>query len=257
VNDPIYMVFNQYLLPSSITVRLTDETGKQNIPTTTPVAVTGGSVLTITPTTALQPNKEYNIAVHAVSLDTGAVYDGLGYFFVADLSAAAPVVEATEIKFHDTGASPDGFLNAGEIVEVTFNQPMGLAGSPTLNVVYFDRDLNGSTSTGDAFGEKGFTGAGFTLLRTEYAGGADGTSTPGLLTLKSSGYSTRYAFRYTGGVNVPPSTQVTLEFNRLTESSANIQSLWGQPLLSTLPRQGTNLSLGVTTQPFLPSFLNP
>jgi hypothetical protein len=189
--------------------------------------------------------------VHAVSLDTGAVYDGLAYFFVADLNAAAPAVEATEVKFHDTGASPDGFLNPGEIVEVTFNQPMGLAGNPTLNIVYFDRDLNGSTSTGDGFGEKGFTGAGFTLLRTEYAGGADGTTSQ-TLNVKQSGYTTRYAFRYNGGVNVPASTTVQLSFNRLSDSSGNIQSLWGQPLQGIIEKP-----LAVTTQSFAPSFANP
>ncbi len=247
--DPIYMVFNHYVLDSSVTIRISDETGKQFFTSTK--TLTGGSVLTITPA-GLTANKEYNIAVHAVSLDTGAVYDGLAYFFVADLAAPAPAVDVTSVQFHDTGLSPDGFLNPGEIVEVNFNQPMGIPGNPTLNIVYFDRDLNGSTSTGDSFGEKGHTGTGFTLLRTEYAGGPDGTATNQTLNVKQSGYTTRYAFRYNGGVNVPASTTVQLAFNRLSDSSGNIQSLWGQPLQGIIEKP-----LAVTTQPFAPSFVNP
>jgi hypothetical protein len=67
--------------------------------------------------------------------------------------------------------------------------------------------------------------------------------------LKASGYSTRYAFKYTGAANVPVSTNVQLAFGRLIDSNTNIQSLWGQPLLSTITKQ-----LAATTSPFLPSF---
>lgn len=247
--DPIYMVFNQMMLESSITVRITDESGRQVIQAAK--TLTGGSVLTITPSAPLAPNKEYNISVHGISLDSGLAWDGLAWFFVADLGAAPTAIDVSDVSFHDSGgAAANGVLDNGEIVEITFNQPVGLDGSPNLKVFYFNHDMNGNT-VADSPGEVGYTGDGFAIFPCEPNGLPDATSTTLPLIVKQSNYTTRYAFRFappvTTQVNV--NTDVQLQFNRQVDQNGLLQGLWGQPVLTTVTKK-----LNITTAPFIPGY---
>ncbi|MBZ4418803.1 carboxypeptidase-like regulatory domain-containing protein [Myxococcus sp. RHSTA-1-4] len=219
--EPLQLVFSQAVQPSSLLVRMTDETGKQSLAITTSLGM-GGQVLTITPTATTAAGREYNVQVRAVSLDNGTTWSGTGFFFGGDVLAALPP-GAPVVKFTDLNAN--NILNAGETVQFLFDQPVGQFGSPSPQA-FVEADLNANGFLGDYTGEHGYSGAGFSVFRSEPM------SEPGVLfPLVSSGYTTRYAFTYSGP-NLAVGTRVHLALSRLTSPGVGLQTTWGQPLVS-------------------------
>lgn len=219
--EAVQLVFNQAVQPSSLLVRLTDETGKQSLAVTTSLGL-GGQVLSITPTASIAAGREYNVQVRAVSLDNGTTWSSTGFFFGGDTLTAKPL-GALVAKFTDSNAN--SLLNAGETVVLTFDQPVGMFGSPSPQA-FVDADLNASGIIGDYTGERGYSGNGFSVYRNEPV------SEPGaLFPLASSGYTTRYVFTYSGP-NLAVGAQVHLALSRLPFPSAGLQTTWGQVLVN-------------------------
>ncbi|QSQ23193.1 carboxypeptidase regulatory-like domain-containing protein [Pyxidicoccus parkwayensis] len=221
--EPLQLVFNQAVQPSSLLVRLTDETGKQSLAVTTSLGL-GGQVLSITPTASIAAGREYNVQVRAVSLDNGTSWSSTGFFFGGDAVSARPL-GALVAKFTDSNANNQ--LNAGESVTLTFDQPVGMFGSASPQA-FVDADLNASGIIGDSTGERGYAGSGFSVFRNEPV------SEPGaLFPLTSSGYTTRYVFTYSGP-NLTVGAQVHLALSRLPFPFAGLQTTWGQALVTDL-----------------------
>jgi hypothetical protein len=229
--EPIVIAFGQAV--AAATVRLTDETGTRPIPSNrfTQTLSAGNTLLLVTPqSTEVTVGQEYNIAVHAVSQETGAVLDALGYFFVGAVGTSqAPTLR--NVAFKDLGTPGDAMLNAGEQLDANFSVPLGFyAGFANFGprIAYFNRDLDSSGIIGDSAGEKGYDGPGFEVRPREFVN-ETGTS----LVLKESGYTTRWSIFYTGGVAVPISTQVSLEFGRILDPTVGVQTVSGQPVNAT------------------------
>lgn len=233
--EAIYLAFSHNVQATSLLVRLTDETGQRLLTTN---SVVSGQMVIAQPADPLELGKEYNIAVHAVSGDTGAVVESIGYLFGANPSS--PMAVGLSVSFRDTGnglgGPPDGRLNPGEPVAITFNQPVGYFGdlastgltSPP-QIVYFDRDLDGSGFPGNADGEVGYSGPGFDLYLNEPV-----TDSGAIFALRRSGYTTKFKLAYLGPTSCPEGTRVEIDFSRLRDSTTGAQTIWGQPLRSTL-----------------------
>ena len=139
---------------------------------------------------------------------------------------AAPVV-----TFRD-GAPANSVLNPGELVTVTFNQPVKLVGGASVEV-FFDRDLNGDGTKGNAVGEIGFN-QGYPLAAAEPVAEAGST-----FANLPSGYTTRYQFTYTNQngpmaiayPNLPVTQAMVLGFGRLATSTGGYQTIWGNSVV--------------------------
>ena len=213
--DSLFFVFNEPVLESSLFLKVTDESG------VTPVATTytlkSGNVLTVSFSAPLDNGKEYNLALRAVSADNGSSLSRAAYFFGADISMPKPAT-APVVTFKDQ--SPvNSVLNVGETVFVTFNQPVKLVGGSAVEV-FFDRDLNGDGTKGNAFGEIGYS-VGYQLIADEPIAEA-GSSFASL----PSGYTTRYRFTYANYNVMPPfyptlplTQAMVLTFGRLASST--------------------------------------
>lgn len=238
-SDALNFVFSHAVQPPSVTVRITDETGTKPVSTGAPV-ISSGQIVAIQPTAALENGKEYNVAIHAVSAETGAVIDLVGYFFGGDATSAfAP--DLVSVTFRDTGngagGSPDGKLNPGEWVEVTFNQPMGYYGRLATaalppQVAYFDADLDSNGSVGNTNGELGYGGVGFDFVSFEPV------TDPGTqFRLMKSGYTTRFLINFLGPGSVNPGTAVNIALDRLSgDSTTGLEGLWGQGFRKSLTK---------------------
>jgi hypothetical protein len=216
-------VFSHAVQPASLLVHMTDETGRQSLALTATLSL-GGQVLTLTPTAAVAVGRKYNLLIHVKSLDNGSSWTGTGFFYGGD-PLAAKTFGAPTVKFVDSNAT--NTLNAGEVVNVYFDQPMGSYGNffPGLQA-FFDADLNGSGSVGDAAGEKNFSGQGFGVFANEYS------FEPGVLFPPvPSGYSSRFSFTYSGPT-LTVGTQVQLAFSRVLSQGSGVQTAWGKVITS-------------------------
>ncbi|MGQ0508874.1 MAG: carboxypeptidase-like regulatory domain-containing protein [Myxococcaceae bacterium] len=234
--EALVFVFNQALQPTSVLVRFTNENGSESL-THTLSFNSGGTVLGVIPAKTLDVGAEYNVMVHAVSLDNGTTLSSTGFFFGGDpttprtpSSPTSSPVKVSSAKVVETIAA-DGMLNKDEKLFVYFDQPVGAFGvSNPFLYAYAQADLNGSGAVGDAAGEKGFSGVGFPVQRSEPSGEA---STQFML--KPSSYTTRYLVTYApaspGALpSLPSGTQWTLAFAKSTDATSGFQTLWGQTL---------------------------
>lgn len=222
----IFVAFGQPV--ATATVRLTDETGVAAVTGFDQRLIGNNTVLAISPTAPLANGQEYNLAIHAVSKETGATLDVLGYFFAGDPNAATPVA-LNKIAVKDA-APTDNMLNAGEQVDITFSEPLGFYSGYALlgpRIAYFQFDIDSSGKIGDAIGEVGYAGPGYEIKPREYVAEPNAVLSP----LSPSNYTTRWALNYSGPRAIPPGTVVTLAFDRLTDPTAGVQNIWGQPLI--------------------------
>lgn len=223
--ENIYVAYGQAVAPS-YAVRLTDERGLSSVPVTASLSP-DKRLLVITPDVQLAAGQEYNLAIHALSLDTGAVSDVLGYFFVGSLANSTPAA-LQSIKFKDS--TPDGQLNPGEEVTLQFNAPVGYFGSVgATRIAYFDYDIDLSGTVGDAVGEYRYPGAGFEIQPNEYL-----IEPGGGMVLEPSDYTTRWSLTYTGARSIPATTPVSIELSRLLDPLSGVQTIWGQPVTENL-----------------------
>jgi len=243
-SEPLTFIFSHAVQVPSLSFRLTDESGTRAIPLGPPT-VTNGREVRVQPVTPLETGKEYNLALHAVSADTGAVLDQVGFLFTGEPTVPNPgTPDITTLTFRDTGngagGAPDGLLNPGETVTVTFNQPMGYFGDLAQDafftpppIAHFNRDLDGSGAVGNTVGEVGYP-TGFDLYF------AEAIQEPGtLFRLAASDYSSRFLISFLGPGNVPADTEVHLAFDQLRDPSTGLQGLWGQPARTVLKKRLT------------------
>src|SRR5262249_27622487 len=140
-------------------------------------------------------------------------------------SPATPSLSAVTVINSPVG---DNFLDPGDPVDVTFSLPLARFGGGTLRVAYFNKDLDGSGTIGDALGELGYSGAGFAIRPREPV------SEPGTqFTLVASTYASRWQMLYTGSASIPATTPVTIDFTRQLDPSSGAQSVWGVPMRSS------------------------
>ena len=224
--EPINLIFNQMVAPGSVAVILTDEFGTTEVPTTQTVS---GNVLTIAATypptgpAAVKPGAEYNVSLHVLSADTNATYSNTGFYFAGTpLSPPAGLPTITDVKWHD-GTPGDGTLVAGERVDLTFSTPMNyFPGWWLMTYVYVNYDLDALGGIGNLTGEKGYDGPGW------YVYSSEPTSETGTrFSLRSSGYTTRWSFTWSGPNVVSPSFQVLLNLGKNLDPTRGMQSVWG------------------------------
>ena len=228
--ESLYFVFNQPVLDASLTVRLTDEFGVQSIVISKSLKV--GTALTVSSTTPLEVGKEYNISVRATSADNGTFFARAAYFFVADPATPKPFSVAT-IQFRDTSIPPNGTLNVGETVVLTFNQPLSQIG-PTPAEAFIDFDFDADTKMVTP-GEKG-AATGFALVASEPVAEKDT-----LFALQPSSYTTRFTFVLAGAtVGVPNLTPISVPFGKLLTATGGYQTIWGTPIAS---EESSNVSI--------------
>ncbi len=237
--ENIYITFNQPVQTNSVIVGLTDEYGKENLNITKSVA-SGGLVLTLSPQ-GLQPGKEYNLYVRAVSLNGGTAFNKTVAFFGGDLTSPQ-TISIESIQFQDSGTS-NNQLDPGEKVYINFNQVMRKFGAESVYVL-FDANINSAGGIGDIPGEVGNpSGTGFVLAEAEPLAPIQ-TKTPAELpvfTINTSGFTTRYAFTYQGTGLVPlnpaafGSLQVVVAFSGLRDPSVSgMENAWGVPQTTSL-----------------------
>lgn len=250
--DSIYIVFNQPVQSSSVIVGLTDEYGKEVIGINKTPA-NGGLVLTLAPQN-IQPGKEYNLYLRAVSLSGGTSLSKTVSFFGGDPAQPQAInIEAT-VRFWDIGGVAAGTrgnnqLDNGEYVSISFNQVMKFFGS-TYAQVYFDRDLDGTTTavTGE-WNPNNTTITGFNLLPYEpqtFVTGLPTDPIPVFGGIPASGYSSRHFFQYGGGTgtyisfNAANTVPLVFAFNRIQSPQTDgYESIWGVP-------QTANISVTAT-----------
>lgn len=248
--ENIYVVFNQPVQPNSVIAGLTDEYGRETLAISKAVT-SGGTVLTLTPGTALQPGKEYNLYVRAVansSSSNGATpVSKTVAFFVGDLNQPQSIsIEATA-RFYDTGyfngtatvGRNNNQLDSGEIVSISFNQVMRHAGG-NYAYVYFDTDLNNSTTFIQGEwnpNDRNLTG--FPLIPYEpqtFLSGVPADPTPVFVGQPASGYTSRFIFPYGYGstsyrsLNAGNAVPLVFAFGRLLSPATDVyESGWGVP----------------------------
>ncbi|MBX5481162.1 MAG: carboxypeptidase regulatory-like domain-containing protein [Myxococcaceae bacterium] len=233
--EPIYLVFNQAIQPSSVQAVLTDEAAHEALGVATTIGKTG-NVLMLQPAVALQNGKEYNVWVRATSADTGAFLDATGYLFGGD--PYGPIeASLSKIAIND-GMVQDGLLSLSEIVYVHFNVPLGLAKGRGGLQAFINYDINNSGSIGDAVGESG-NDRGFQVYPAEYTGYENPSD---LFPLKLSKYTTRWMFTYYGTASVPPQVMVKVDFENVDAAWGAYQTIWGQPV-------NKSMSAGITVGP--------
>lgn len=215
--ESLYFVFNQAVAEGSLTVRLADELGLQSLSYTK--SLRNGDILVVSPQSALEVGREYNVYVRATSLENGSTFAKAGFFFGADPNQPQPL-RISKVQYADANASSS--LTSGETVTVLFNQPIrNLTPAATVQA-FINYDFNGSGAVGDAIGEYGAT-TGFALAASEPTSEPDA-----LFALQASEYTTRYTFTFVGANGVPNQQQVQVGFGRL--SLSGYQTIWGTPV---------------------------
>ncbi len=150
VNDPIRVVYNQTLDPSTLDALLFDATADNVIEST--AEVRDGNVVLVSPVTPFVEGSKYHILIDVRSAGTTANTQALrsyGTFFTTSSNAE---VTAT---YQLADSNGDGALSAGDQIDVTLNIEAGLGGGQAgyWFPVYFDKDIDGSNAIGDFVGE--------------------------------------------------------------------------------------------------------
>ncbi|WP_141332311.1 carboxypeptidase-like regulatory domain-containing protein [Myxococcus sp. AB025B] len=258
--EPIYLYFNQPVQQGSLLARLTDEYAKEALPVTVALG-NGGYSATITPSTgAIQTGKEYNLDLRAVSVETGQLYERVGFFFGGEPTAPAAVT-ITEARYRESSLPPAAQqLTTGERVYFTFSSPLSplRVGDGQVQVLFnYDLDGNGTVG-GVSYGEvNNISGQGFPLYVDEptapFITNASQPERP-VFAITRSGFSTRYYFTFehpSGAAYAPINPTLvsgfTVAFSKLASRGINqtYENIWGQPVVTDLTVTG----LGITPAP--------
>ena len=180
---PLYVAFNWPLDSALTKVDLFDEFG--NRPAKLPKVAISGNLMTIT-FEDLKAGAEYNITIKAyATVGKTLLSKSFGApFFTPPTTPGSKVTASLKRKSTDN-THPDY-----RIIVVTFSEPIGM-GLPVQSLtgsnapVYFGYDLNGSGTTGDAAGERGYNSSNTGLNIVE-------KTPPGVAGL--SGFSTKWEF---------------------------------------------------------------
>lgn len=235
MSDSVYFVFNQAVLASSISVKVTDETG--TVPVMAAVQPKGPNILQVTLQAGAESGREYNLALRATSADNGSAFVRAAYFFGGDPTTPKPfAIEKVTYRRPASNPSTGMRLEPGDRVVVIFNQPIRNSGGQAVEVL-IDADLNGDGMRRDQ-GEKSLAGTttpnsnGFQAFPAEPI--AEPMST---FANMASGYTTRFEFTYPGTlgpvgmamatVSVPVSTQFVALFGEIPSSLFGHRTLWG------------------------------
>lgn len=235
--ESIRLVFNDAIEPASVVVRLTDETGSEDMPVSH--KLTAGHTLTIDSVQTLTNGAEYNLNVRAVSKN-GNSFNSTGFFFVGDRAAPLPLA-IKSIEYQETSGVGTSKLDDGETVYVQFNQVLsGDAFVSTSVHAFFNNDIdNDDEIGGNTIGETGNNlGLGFPLSSAEpIAPRRTGPVVPNaVFPLKPSGYTSLFKFTYTSGGGpaleslLPASvTHITIDFDLHRERTSVVyDTAWGE-----------------------------
>ncbi|MBN1207827.1 MAG: carboxypeptidase regulatory-like domain-containing protein [Myxococcaceae bacterium] len=261
--ENIYIVFNQPVQTSSVIVGLTDEYGGQSIIPGKAVT-SGGTVLTVTPP-ALQPGKEYNLYVRAVSTRNGALFSTSPAvaFFCGDPALPQPIRIEASVRFYDLNApSGNNQLDSGEYVVVTFNQVMNRFG--TKAYAFFKEDLSPTTATlvtGEwKDSDRSIVGFDLEELEPQAFGTISGIHADPrpVFPIAGSGFTSRFYFRYGNGTTTYKSFSagtgstipLVFAFGLLNNPAFDTyESAWGVPQLENLEVNATLIAIPPPTTP--------
>ncbi|MDC0711184.1 carboxypeptidase-like regulatory domain-containing protein [Stigmatella sp. ncwal1] len=243
--EGVSIVFNQPVQPTSIIAGLTDEYSGQLLNFTKSVSG-GGTVLIIQPEVPFQPGKEYNLALRAVALNgsaTGATqFNNTVSFFGGDLfQPQFTTIESVQFRDVKPGVGyVNGLLDPNEQVYIHFNHVLSRYGTQPA-FVFFNADLDGNGTVGNAVGEVG-NKTGFSLLADEPLAPVV-TRTPAeepVFSIAASGFTTRHSFRFTGSKSLDPAAfpgglPVVVSFSGIKDPSRNgYANAWGVTLVSDM-----------------------
>jgi hypothetical protein len=203
---PLFVVFNIPVDQTLTQVRLYDEQG--DLVTEEVTKSVTGNVLSLG-FKNLSDDTEYNMELRAVAWLNNQLREN---FYTASFftpPGASPTLTA-QLAWRETIGDNDGICEQGEVcdMDVTFSRPIG-TGNPSNNanqrIMFFDFDLDGSNTKGDASGEQGFTSTNITLSSTEKSSPGPGRS----------GFSTTWRFNppNPSGNPLPASTTVRFSFS--------------------------------------------
>jgi len=157
----LFVAFNWPIDQARTEITIFDEQGKAVI--SAPTKTVSGALLTVN-FTGLAAGSEYNIGIRTFATVEGTQVDGtFGAPVFTPVPSGAKVQVALKRETKPTSSR----------ITVTFSEPIGLAtpANPHLvggnAVLYFDFDINGSGTKGDAPGERGASSSGYGLFMDE------------------------------------------------------------------------------------------
>jgi hypothetical protein len=223
--DALFFVFDQPVVENEIELKITDELG------TTPVMFTSGlsmgtnNVLQVMPA-MIEQGKEYNLALRVVG-QNGTVLTRTAYYFGGD--PASPMMFAVQkVSFIKQGMNMAAQPQPGDLMIVTFNQPIRNTGGSATDVV-FAQDINLNGNNTDP-GEAGDTRDPSPFIISPNEPISEVGSTFANL---ASGYTTRYQFVLTNPpatASIALSTAVTVRFSRDIATLAEYRTIWDAPI---------------------------
>jgi len=149
-SGPIYVAFNWPIVEKLTQISLYDEGGKPVA--SAPTKSINGTLMTIN-FQGLAAQAEYNLDIHTFGDAEGSYVEG---------SFAAPVFTPIGAKVQATLKRDTKLTNR---IWVTFNEPVGtgVANQGLPNMLFFDFDLSGSGTKGDAPAERGYMSSNVSL----------------------------------------------------------------------------------------------
>jgi hypothetical protein len=223
--DALFFVFDQPVLENEIELKITDELGTTQVMDTHTLSPMTNNVLQVMPA-MIEQGKEYNLAMRVVGVN-GTVLTRTAYYFGGD--PAAPMMFAIQkISYIKQGMNMAAQPQPGDVMVVTFNQPIQNTGGVAADVV-FAQDINLNGNNTDP-GEAGDTrdASPFRIIADEPI--AESGSTFANL---ASGYTTRYVFALTNPpatASIALSTAVTVRFSRDIATLAEYRTIWDAPI---------------------------
>ncbi len=223
--ESLFFTFDQALLASSVTVKVTDELGLTTLMSTK--TAKAPNILEVQ-VQGLESGKEYNIALRATSAESGATFQQAAYFFGGDPTMPKMFGVEKITWRRPAGGAATTRLDVGDTVVITFNQPIRqLAAALEVQI---DFDINNLNGKGDVAGELSPPGA----MNPQTAGFPVAAREPlnepmSTFSNMPSGYTTRYEFVYgaPGTVTVPANTQFRMMFGKIPSSLTGFRTLWG------------------------------
>lgn len=245
---PISVVFNQRISPDDLSVEIRDDSSDSaasaRLPLATEMSPIGNQLrIALAPGATFTDGMKYQLILQAHSADdpSAAPHAINAPLFggSADTNSSSRGPGNIAVSYVESTSPGDGKLGAGERLEITFERYLGRGEFAAFKVpVYFDYDLDGNGSAGNALGETG-SGRPLCLSSEEWAPAE-------VEDAKLSGYARKVSASFEEiqtQVVGPHSTMnaivadkapvlVTIAFSESSTCGGPIQTVWGDPLVS-------------------------
>jgi hypothetical protein len=245
---PISVVFNQRINPDDLSVEIrndsSDPSASTRLPLTTEITPIGNQLrIALAPGSAFTDGMKYQLILQAHSADDPSAaplaINAPLFGGSVETSSTSRGLGSVAVSYVESTSPADGKFGAGERLEITFERYLGRGESAAFKVpVYFNDDLDGNGSLGNAPGEKG-SGRPLCLSSEEWAPAE-------VADAKLSGYARKVSASFEeiqSQVVGPHATMnaivankapvlVTIAFSESSKCGGPIHTVWGDPLIS-------------------------